>query len=375
LHIQVDQVLKRFGDKTVLQDVTVHVQAGEFVALLGPSGCGKTTLLNALAGLLDVDGGSIAVAGETWSKKGYTRPPEQRSIGMVFQDFALWPHMSVYENVAFGLKLKKLSAVRIRDRVRQVLDTVQMVEFEQRYPHQLSGGQKQRIAIARALAPNPTVLLMDEPLSSLDAKLREQMRWDLLSIIQQAGITTIYVTHDQVEALSMADRIILLNEGKKEQEGSPTELYNSPNTVFTAAFLGASNLLVAEPLGHEGNYHVVDCAGLKVFACSAHKPLAGQTMLHIRPSDIQISPSLRQQTGPGQTVAATVMQRAFQGTTWQYRLQVSGPANLLFEVWDHHAWDVGTEVSLWLDAKHCLLVQGRPSVHEGLQTMTTANSI
>ncbi|WAH39331.1 ATP-binding cassette domain-containing protein [Alicyclobacillus dauci] len=183
----------------------------------------------------------------------FPRPPERRHIGMVFQDFALWPHMSVSDNVAFSLKLQGITGTAMRDRIHTVLKMVQMDGYERAFPHQLSGGQKQRIAIARALAPNPTIMLMDEPLSSLDAKLREQMRWDLLSLVKDAGITTIYVTHDQVEALSMADHVVLLNDGHIEQAGAPNDLYHRPNTTFAATFVGASNIFSGHIAGIHGD--------------------------------------------------------------------------------------------------------------------------
>jgi ABC-type Fe3+/spermidine/putrescine transport system ATPase subunit len=288
LKIQLEHVYKRFEKKEVLQDINLSIKEGEFIALLGPSGCGKTTLLNALAGFLDIDDGSIAVGDDIWSTGKTTLPPERRSVGMVFQDFALWPHLTVFENVAFGLKVKRMGQDAIRHRVNEVLSIVQMNGYEKVFPHQLSGGQKQRIAIARALAPNPTVLLMDEPLSSLDAKLREQMRWDLLSIIRAARITTIYVTHDQIEALSMADRIVLLNSGRIEQMGTPQELYGKPKTEFAAYFMGASNLLQVEVEREDGEGTIVKWNGTNL-RVTATEVRPEHPVVLLRPSDIRIS--------------------------------------------------------------------------------------
>lgn len=363
MKISLQNIAKKFGDKEVLHNISLDVESGEFVALLGPSGCGKTTLLNLLAGLVDLDGGSIQVGNEIWSQQGFTLPAEKRRVAMVFQDFALWPHMSVFDNVAFGLKLTKASSEDIKSRVHSVLSMVQMDRYARAFPHQLSGGQKQRIAIARALAPNPTIMLMDEPLSSLDAKLREQMRWELLSLVRQAGITTIYVTHDQVEALSMADHVVLLNEGMIEQSAKPTHLYHSPKTTFAATFVGASNVIRGivhsadkEMVTIEHHHHYISCMG---------EALVGQSItLMIRPSDIRLAhmegAELNHESDNEAVAAnhyeAVIEQRAFQGVHWQYRVKLAGWDSML-EVWSPIELAVGIQVMIELPVGSCRIVE------------------
>jgi ABC-type Fe3+/spermidine/putrescine transport system ATPase subunit len=358
MHIRVDNLKKWFSDKCVLQGLNFTVNEGEFVALLGPSGCGKTTLLNILAGFLDVDDGSLTVGGAVWSKPGYSIPPERRNVGMVFQDFALWPHMTVYENIAFGLKVRKVAALEVRERVMEVLETVRMKGYAEKFPSQLSGGQKQRIAIARALAPRPSVLLMDEPLSSLDAKLREQMRWDMLEIIRRAHITTLYVTHDQAEALSMADRIILLNEGHIEQEGVPTDLYHSPRTPFAATFLGASNLLEGTVERVDDGVVHLDCHGHVMHANGVGK-IGERLTFCIRPTDIAIyddshKPHISNHLA---VLVGVVVERAFYGAHWQYRIRFEGTPNTQVEVWDDRDFPKNSIVYLAVPSDRCLLLE------------------
>lgn len=351
--IHLDDIVKKFDARQVLKGVSLHIEEGQFVALLGPSGCGKTTLLNAIAGLTDLDGGSVRVGKDIWSAKGFSLPPEKRNVGMVFQDFALWPHLSVYENVAFGLKIKKLASDEIKSRVFEVLDMVQMADYAKQLPHQLSGGQKQRVAIARALAPKPTVMLMDEPLSSLDAKLREQMRWDLLSVIRKAGITTIYVTHDQVEALSMADYVVLMNNGRIEQMGSPTHIYQSPVSTFAATFVGASNLLTGEVVETSDEGIVVNCGG-HLLQAQSRASLGETVTLMVRPSDIVmgIDGQMPHQTN----LAGEIVQRAFHGVIWQYRVNIRGWNRGPLEVWDSAEHPVGSQVGLTISSNQCRVV-------------------
>ena len=348
MNISIENVTKRFSGKVVLQDISIRVEKSSLIALLGPSGCGKTTLLNALAGLVEIDGGSITVGDMLYSERGYTRPPEQRKIGMVFQDFALWPHMNVYDNVAFGLKVQKMPRAKIRARVLEVLQTVRMNGYETRFPHQLSGGQKQRVAIARALASEPAVILMDEPLSSLDAKLREEMRWQLMEIIRKTGVTTVYVTHDQVEALTMADKIVLLNQGRVEQEGTPMELYRSPRTEFCASFIGTSNLLPSRIVKHMGKWATVDVLGLPSVAIVQDEGLESEAILMVRPEDIALVTDLRVTNDQGTAMNAVVLQRAFLGDKWQYKVQVRHESPISLEVSASALYEIGEAVSLWI---------------------------
>lgn len=237
--VSLDNVSKTFGAVMALQNVTLHINDGELVLIIGPSGCGKTTALRIIAGFYKPDSGSVKFGDTEISRL----PPYKRNTGMVFQNYALWPHMNVYENVAFGLKIRKVSGADRIQRIKRVLDLVRMREYAERFPNQLSGGQQQRIALARALVIEPSVLLLDEPLSNLDAKLRIEMRSEIRRIQKELGITTVYVTHDQAEALAIADQIAVMNVGCLSQVGSPREIYQYPENSFVASFMGEPNIL------------------------------------------------------------------------------------------------------------------------------------
>ena len=240
--IDIRGLRKSFGPTTVVHDFELAVERGEFISFLGPSGCGKTTILRMIAGFETATAGSIAIAG----KEVAHLPPAKRDVGVVFQAYALFPNRTVAQNIAFGLKVAKKGADEIRTRVREMLDLIKLPHLADRYPYQLSGGQQQRVALARAIAVKPQVLLLDEPLSALDAKIRVSLREEIRSLQKALGITTIFVTHDQEEALSMSDRIVVLAEGRAEQIGTPFEVYNFPRTRFVASFVGTLNLLTAE---------------------------------------------------------------------------------------------------------------------------------
>src|SRR6186997_481429 len=241
----VKDVALRLGDNEILKDVSISVPSGQVVALLGPSGSGKTTLLRAIAGLETPHQGSIAIGNTMFfdAARGIELPAEQRGLGLVFQSYALWPHRTVFDNVAYGLKLRRVSAEEIKTRVEKTLSQIGLAHLAARYPHQLSGGQQQRVAIARALVYEPPVILLDEPLSNLDAKLREEARAWLRTLISELGLSAIHVTHDQIEAMAIADRIVLLDSGIVAQDAAPTELYNEPATRFAAEFMGSNNRL------------------------------------------------------------------------------------------------------------------------------------
>lgn len=255
--LSVCEAIKTYGDFRALDAVDLHIKEGEFLTLLGPSGSGKTTLLSAIAGFSALDSGHVHARGTDITRL----PPEKRDFAMVFQGYALFPTMTVAENVGYPLRVRKWGKQETRDRVRECLDLVQMRQFADRMPNQLSGGQQQRIALARALSFKPDVLLLDEPLSALDKKLRADLQWELKALHERLGVTFVYVTHDQDEALSMSDRIVILKDGAIQQEGSPTDLYDRPRTRFVANFLGKSNCIEVEITGHEGDYAIAQAAG------------------------------------------------------------------------------------------------------------------
>jgi putative spermidine/putrescine transport system ATP-binding protein len=256
-HLELIAVEKHYGALRAVDRVSVAIDQGERLALLGPSGCGKTTTLNLVAGFLTPDGGEIRIAGKDVARL----PPHRRNTGMVFQSYALFPHLPVAENVAFGLRMRRLDRGAIARRVAEALALVRLDRLGDRYPRQLSGGQQQRVALARALVIRPEILLLDEPLSNLDAKLRQEMRMELVGILKSVGITTIFVTHDQDEALSLADRVVVMNAGRIEQVGTPTEVYEEPATAFVAKFLGEPNVLAARVASVEGGEIACDLEG------------------------------------------------------------------------------------------------------------------
>ena len=269
----VKDVALRLGDNEILKGASVTVPAGEVVALLGPSGSGKTTLLRAIAGLETPYRGSIAIGERVFfdAARGIELPAEERGLGLVFQSYALWPHRTVFDNVAYGLKLRNVSAAEIKTRVEKTLSQIGLGHLGARYPHQLSGGQQQRVAIARALVYEPPVILLDEPLSNLDAKLREEARAWLRTLIVTLGLSAIHVTHDQVEAMAIADRIVLLDAGLIVQEGPPTALYNEPTNLFSAEFMGSNNRLDGTLVENTGGRATIELFGERLSGLSRTK--------------------------------------------------------------------------------------------------------
>lgn len=286
--IRLDQVSRRFGRHRALEELDLEISGGEFVALLGPSGCGKSTALNCLAGLLPLTGGSIWLDDERIDPL----PPERRGFGMIFQNYALFPHMSVYDNIAFGLKMAKVTRAETDRRVRQALDLVQLADHARKRPGQLSGGQQQRVAIARAVVLEPRLVLMDEPLSNLDAALRLQMRTEIRRLHQSLGLTTVYVTHDQEEALSLADRLVVLRDGRTQQIGTPEEVYSTPANRYVAGFMGYRTMLdatVARTLG--GGGVVLAVAGVSLPGTDRDGLAEGaRAVAAIRPEDLDVTP-------------------------------------------------------------------------------------
>jgi len=273
----VKDVALRLGDNEILKGVSVVVPAGQVVALLGPSGSGKTTLLRAIAGLETPYRGSIAIGDRVFfdAARGIELPAEERGLGLVFQSYALWPHRTVFDNVAYGLKLRGVSAAEIKTRVEKTLSQIGLAHLAARYPHQLSGGQQQRVAIARALVYEPPVILLDEPLSNLDAKLREEARAWLRTLIVTLGLSAIHVTHDQVEAMAIADKIVLLDAGVIAQEGTPTALYNEPSALFSAEFMGSNNRLDGKLVDNRNGRATIELFGEHLTGISRTKAAAG----------------------------------------------------------------------------------------------------
>ena len=295
--VELGHLSKNFGAEIAVNDVNLAVKEGEFVTLLGPSGCGKTTTLRCIAGLERPDGGEIKIGGDTVAapKRGIYLNPEDRNIGMVFQSYAVWPHMTVFDNVAYGLRVRRASAGVIRERTGKALELVGLPHLADRYATKLSGGQRQRVALARAIVYQPRVILFDEPLSNLDAKLREQMRVELVRLQKEVGITSIYVTHDQSEALVMSDRVVVINNGMIQQIGDPQTIYARPANTFVANFIGVANLMQGVVLGRGGDYCEVEIAigegraPLRLRATGGKDAAAGQKVtLSFRQEDIDI---------------------------------------------------------------------------------------
>jgi spermidine/putrescine ABC transporter ATP-binding subunit len=299
-----DGVTKRFGEVKALDNVSLEIGRGEFMTLLGPSGCGKTTLLKLAAGFLGPDGGSVAINGKLVNDL----PTYKREIGMMFQNYALFPHMSVAENIAYGLKTRHVPRSEIRKRVADVLALVKLTNMDDRKPRQLSGGQQQRVALARALVINPTVLLLDEPFSALDKNLRASMQIELREIQRKLGLTTIFVTHDQSEALSMSDRMAVMSEGNIRQLGSPLEIYRRPGDRFVASFVGDTNCLQGELVGVETLEAVIALGGLQIKVPAGHlagAPASTSVDLFVRPEQLRIGTPGQPGTMTGRIVAQT----------------------------------------------------------------------
>ncbi len=281
--VTIKNVTKAFGDVVVLKEFDQVFGDKEFITLLGPSGCGKTTMLRMIAGFEKPTSGEISIGDKIVSSDKVFVPPEKRDIGMVFQSYAVWPHMSVFENVAYPLKIKKLPKAEIQEKVDRILEVVHLSQYAQRLPSQLSGGQQQRVALGRALVAEPSLLLLDEPLSNLDAKLRESMRFEIKEIQKHFGITVVYVTHDQTEAMAMSDRIIVINRGVVQQIGTPTEIYRNPVNQFVADFVGKVNFLRGEVKGGR-----IELLGLGQ-SIPYNGPRTGKVVVAIRPENISFS--------------------------------------------------------------------------------------
>jgi ABC-type Fe3+/spermidine/putrescine transport system ATPase subunit len=348
MKIRLQRVLKRFGAVTAVDGADLEIGDGELFTLLGPSGCGKTTLLRLMAGFYAPD------AGEIWfgERRVDGLRPYERNIGMVFQNYALWPHMTVRANIAYGLKLRKLTAAAIAERVAAGLEKVNLAGLELRYPGQLSGGQQQRVALARALVLNPDILLLDEPLSNLDAKIRVQVRAEIRKLQKDLGITTVYVTHDQEEALSMSDRVAVMREGRVLQVASPKELYERPAGHFVADFVGTNNFLDGTCRVLAGGRTVVETALGIVRGTATPRLAAGQRcVLAVRPENIALGDAHEN------TFAGKVMLAAYLGSTLRYDVEVQDGVVLKVDVgdaWHHEVLPMGAAVPVTFPASAAL---------------------
>jgi putative spermidine/putrescine transport system ATP-binding protein len=338
-------VRKRFGEVVALRGLDLMAGSGEFVSLLGPSGCGKTTALRIVAGFEQPDGGRVLV-----DDKDITgMPANRRDMGMVFQSYSLFPNLSARDNVAFGLRVRRVASAERNRRAAELLELVGLASAANRYPHQLSGGQQQRVALARALAIQPSVLLLDEPLSALDAKVRVQLRDEIRRIQLQFGITTLYVTHDQEEALSVSDRVVVLSQGQIEQIGSPVEIYGSPRTVFVAQFVGTMNRIeCAVPSPNQGSGGVVECQGTPLQVDQAREwPAGSRVLLLIRPESIEID-KLDDGVGvPHGSLEGAVTVRTFLGAMTRLRV-ASAVGELMVDVGTARALTLGEDARVIL---------------------------
>ena len=341
--IEIQGVTKRFGAVTAVDRVDLTVADGELFTLLGPSGCGKTPLLRLLAGFYPPDAGTIRFGDRVVNGLA----PYERRIGMVFQNYALWPHMTVADNIGYGLRLRKLAAAEVGARLQEGLRKVNLTGFEARYPGQLSGGQQQRVALARALVLNPDILLLDEPLSNLDAKIRIQVRAEIRRLQQELRITTIYVTHDQEEALSLSDRVAVMRDGHVLQVGPPKELYERPRTRFVADFVGTNNLVPGEvQVGGARDGDLVVATALGPLRAVASGTVSGRCVLAVRPENVALGPGA---AGDGNRVDGRVSLVSYLGNTLRYDVQTDAGLVLRADIrdpWHHDPLPVGRAVTL-----------------------------
>ncbi len=358
--IEISAISKRFGAFQALRDVSLSVAEREFVTFLGPSGCGKTTMLRTLAGFHAPDLGTIHVADRLMSSPQAIVRPEMRRMGMVFQNYAVWPHMSVFDNVAFGLRVARVDRAEIGTRVARMLEATGLQGLERRHPGQLSGGQLQRVALARSLVVEPSILLLDEPLSNLDAKLRERMRDEIKTLQRRTGITFIYVTHDQAEALALSDRIVVFNKGVVQQVGTPRDVYERPANLFVADFMGLVNKLPGTIIGRNGDRFQVQIGRQVIEArindarINATPGAAGDVTVAIRPEAIVLG----QADSPGgiNVLTGTVVESTFLGNIVEHQVDI-GAGLLRVQGSRRHALAPGEAVELSVPVAECVAMQ------------------
>lgn len=344
-------IKKSYGTVQVVHDFNMSINKGEFISFLGPSGCGKTTILRMIAGFETITDGTITIAG----KNQNDLKPNQRNIGMVFQAYALFPNMTVFDNVAFGLKIAKVPKADIETSVMDMLKLIHLEHLKDRYPYQMSGGQQQRVALARALAPRPQVLLLDEPLSALDAKIRVSLREEIRQIQRQLGITTVFVTHDQEEALSISDRIVVMNAGRADQIGTPFEIYNNPQTRFVASFVGTLNLIEAKILDNSSNTLQIGDQQVRVKR-PVGKPNGETVTIALRPEAGSLSEGAKSDV----QLTGTVSSSHFLGSVIRTRLDVGG-TTLCFDSFNDPAIKpptLGEKVTLKFASDDLMIIDG-----------------
>jgi iron(III) transport system ATP-binding protein len=357
--VSIRGLTKNFADAAAVDDLDLEIGDGEFISLLGPSGCGKTTTLRLLAGFLQPDGGEIRAGGEVVSSPSLLVPPERRNMSMIFQSYAVWPHMTVTQNVAYGLKFKKLTKLEIENKVAKLLGVVHLAELKDRYSAELSGGQQQRVALARALVVEPQILLMDEPLSNLDANLREEMRFEIRRLHEEFKITTIYVTHDQAEAMATSDRIAVLDHGRLVQVGRPAEIFDRPKTRFVAEFVGKANILTGRWCGDD-RIQLGDPLTLQVAHNGAVRS-AEEVSVCLRPHNIKLmgdESEARSLASSGHNVfPAAVERRIYFGEAVDYTVELAArPIKLRVVTSSGQLFDPGQRVFAVARPEHCVVV-------------------
>jgi iron(III) transport system ATP-binding protein len=345
--VELRGLTKRFGSHAAVDDVSLRIDHGQLVCLLGPSGCGKTTTLRLIAGFLEPSEGEIRVGDRVVSSAARTLPPEQRKMSMIFQSYALWPHMTVTENIVYGLRLRKLDRDTIAKKLSAILETTRIEALARRYPGELSGGQQQRVALARALIVEPETLLLDEPLSNLDANLREEMRFEIRRLHDEYRYTTVYVTHDQSEAMTTADLIAVMNGGTIDQLGTPEDIYDRPQSEFVARFIGASNVIN----GTARDHNHVSFAGATLQVVGAKLNAGQNAVVAIRQHDIQLS--TKAPAMPANAVKAIVKRQVFLGASRDYMVEAQDGTTLRVVTPTDSAVSKGAEVWLTLPAERC----------------------